>query len=258
MGGPKASEISELRRMAKWRENPEEIKGEDELLTGEELKLFQSVAVQFHILAMDRVDLMSTVEESMRKMASPRARDLAALKRIARFTINNLRMAGRYPQTGLDRNILECLAVQTLLDEYQQEIHRWRSRAVEWPVCEGYGPKTTGSLPLRSGESELATVVRAPTEGMGFQSTLSDFSLRGHVGQSSRMPLLRLGWSIVRIRKSAWRKFESPKCQGWRIGAMYKQCTLGQNHCCVTRKHATYPLAEWLPTVATFDARDFT
>ena len=103
MGGPKASEISELRRMAKWRENPEEIKGEDELLTGEELKLFQSVAVQFHILAMDRVDLMSTVEESMRKMASPRARDLAALKRIARFTINNLRMAGRYPQTGLDR-----------------------------------------------------------------------------------------------------------------------------------------------------------
>ena len=56
MGGPKASEISELRRMAKWREPPEEIKGEDELLTGEELKLFQSVAVQFHILAMDSVD----------------------------------------------------------------------------------------------------------------------------------------------------------------------------------------------------------
>ena len=76
-GGPKASEISELRRMAKWREPPEEIKGEDELLTGEELKLFQSVAVQFHILAMDRVDLLSTVEESMRKMASPRAPDLA-------------------------------------------------------------------------------------------------------------------------------------------------------------------------------------
>ena len=42
--------------------------------------------------------------------------------------------------------------------------------------------KTTGILPLRSGESELTTVVRAPTEGMGLQSTLSDFSLRGPVG----------------------------------------------------------------------------
>ena len=111
VGGPKASEISELRRTAKWREPPEGLKGEDELVTGEELKLFQSVAVQFNILAMDRVDLLYSGRELMRKMAS-RA-DLAALQRIARFTINNLRMAGRYPQTGLDRNILECLAVQT-------------------------------------------------------------------------------------------------------------------------------------------------
>ena len=113
VGGSKASEISELRRTAKWRDPPEGLKGEDELLTGAELKLSQSEAVQFNILALGRVDLLSTVEESMRKMAIPRARDLPALKRIARFTINNLRMAGRYPRTGLDRNILECLAVQT-------------------------------------------------------------------------------------------------------------------------------------------------
>ena len=55
-GGLKASEISELRRMAKWRERPEEIKEEDDLLTGEELKLFQSLAAQFNFLAMDRPD----------------------------------------------------------------------------------------------------------------------------------------------------------------------------------------------------------
>ena len=35
VGGPKASEISELRRKAKWREHPEEIEEEDDLLTGE-------------------------------------------------------------------------------------------------------------------------------------------------------------------------------------------------------------------------------
>ena len=35
VGGPKASEISELRRTAKWREPPEEIEEEDDLLSGE-------------------------------------------------------------------------------------------------------------------------------------------------------------------------------------------------------------------------------
>ena len=37
-GGPKTSEISELRRTAKWCDPPEEIEEEDDLLTGEELK----------------------------------------------------------------------------------------------------------------------------------------------------------------------------------------------------------------------------
>ena len=40
-------------------------KAEDELVTGEELKLFQSVAVQFSILAMDWVDLLSIQEEEL-------------------------------------------------------------------------------------------------------------------------------------------------------------------------------------------------
>ena len=75
-GGPKASEFSELRRTAKWRDPLEEIEEEDDLLTGEELKLFQSVAARFHVLAMDRPDLLYSVKELMRKMASPRTRAL--------------------------------------------------------------------------------------------------------------------------------------------------------------------------------------
>ena len=31
-------------------------------------------------------------------------------------------------------------------------------------------------------------------------------------------------------------KFESQKCQGWSFRTMPKQRTLGQNHCCATRK----------------------
>ena len=41
VGGPKASQISELRKTAKWHDPPEEIEEQDDLLTGEELKLFQ-------------------------------------------------------------------------------------------------------------------------------------------------------------------------------------------------------------------------
>ena len=41
--------------------------------------------------------------------------------------------------------------------------------------------KTLGVLALSSGESELAALVRAATEGMGLQSILNDFCLCGHV-----------------------------------------------------------------------------
>ena len=80
VGGPNAIQISELHRTAKWRDTLEEIEEEDDLLTGEELKLFQSVAARFHVLAMDRPDLLYSVEELMRKVASPSAKDLIALK----------------------------------------------------------------------------------------------------------------------------------------------------------------------------------
>ena len=78
VGGPKASQNCELRRMEKWREVAEEIKEEDDLLTGEELKLFQSVAARFNFLATDRPDPLHAVKELMRQMASPRAGDLIA------------------------------------------------------------------------------------------------------------------------------------------------------------------------------------
>ena len=103
--GLRASEISELRRTAKRHEPPDEIKEEDDFLTGKELKLFQSVAARLNYLAMDRPDLLHSVKGRMRKMASPRARDLIALKRVARCTIKYPRMACGFPGTELDSRI---------------------------------------------------------------------------------------------------------------------------------------------------------
>ena len=82
--GPLASEISELCRTAKWHEPPEGIKEEDDLLTGEELKLFQSVAARVTLSAMGRPDLFYSVRELMRKMASSSGEsELAAVDRAA-------------------------------------------------------------------------------------------------------------------------------------------------------------------------------
>ena len=88
----------------------EEIKEEDDLLTGETLKLFRSVAARFNCIAMDRTDLLYSVQELMRQMVSPRARDLIGLKREARYTTKYPRMACGCPWTQLDSNI-EVLGV---------------------------------------------------------------------------------------------------------------------------------------------------
>ena len=56
---------------------------EDDLLTGEEL----SCSARFNFLFVDRPDLLYSVKELMRKMASPRTVDLIALKRVARHTV---------------------------------------------------------------------------------------------------------------------------------------------------------------------------
>ena len=77
----------ELCRTAKWHDPLEEVREEDDLLTGQELKLFQSVAARFNFLAMDMPDFWYSVKELMRKVASPRTQDITALERVARHTI---------------------------------------------------------------------------------------------------------------------------------------------------------------------------
>ena len=181
VGGPKASQISELRRTAKWHDPPEEVREEDDLLTGEELKLFQSVAARFNFLAVDRPDLLYSVKRvDAKKMASPRTQDLTALKRVARYTIKYPRMTCRYPWTQLDNNIevfgdANFAGCHSTRKSTVRGVAMWSGQFVKaWS-------KTVGVLALSSGESDLAAVVRAATEGMGQQSILNDFCLCGHV-----------------------------------------------------------------------------
>ena len=63
--------------------------------------------------------------------------------------------------------------------------------------------KTMGVLALSSGESELAAVVRAATEGMGLQSILNDFCFCGHAAINQiRRNRRQSGW----FTGSEWEK----------------------------------------------------
>ena len=125
-----------------------------------------------------------SVKELMRKMASPRAQDLTALKGFARYTIKYPRMTCRYPLTQLDSNIevfgdANFAGCHSTRKSTVGGVSMWSGQFVKaWS-------KTTGVLALSSGESELAAVVRAATEGMGLQSILNDFRLCGHAGIKS-------------------------------------------------------------------------
>ena len=124
----------------------------------------------------------------MRQMASPRAEDLIAIKRVARYTIKYPRQACIYfciyVWTPLDSNIevygdgnfAGCISTRK---STVGGILMWSSQFVKaWS-------ETVGVLALSNGESELAAVVRAATEGMGVQPILSDFDLCGHVAIKS-------------------------------------------------------------------------
>ena len=109
-------------------------------------------------------------QELMRKMASPRAHDLTALKRVARYTINFPRMTCRYTWTQLNNNI------EVFGDANFAGCHSTRKST----VC-GVA-KLSGQFVKAWSKTMgvLAAVVRAATEGMGLQSILNDFCSCGH------------------------------------------------------------------------------
>ena len=167
----------------------------------------------------------------------PRTQDLTALKRVARYTTKYPRTTCRYPWTQLDNNVevfgdAHCAGCHSTRNSTMGGVAMWSGQLVE----------TLGVLALSSGESELAAVERAATEGMGLQSILNDFCLCGHVaiksdataaiGMVHRLGLETCGCSTMLVQG----KFDSPKCQDWRIRAMHKPSISGGNHCCATRK----------------------
>ena len=89
-------------------------------------------------------------------------------------------MTGRHPCTQLNHNIevfgdANFAGCHSTRKSTVGGVAMWSGQFVKaWS-------KTVGVLALSIGESELAAVVRAATEGMGLQQMLNDFCLCGQV-----------------------------------------------------------------------------
>ena len=70
--------------------------------------------------------------------------------------------------------------MQSLLDEFLRESRQWEGVAMWSGQFVKALSKTMRVLALSSGETELAAVVRAATEGLGLQSVLGDVDMCGH------------------------------------------------------------------------------
>ncbi len=77
-------------------EGPEEA-GPEEELPQAIASLFRSFAARANYLAMDRPDLSQATKELCRRMSDPRAADLQALSRVARYLLGAARVVYEYP-----------------------------------------------------------------------------------------------------------------------------------------------------------------
>jgi hypothetical protein len=138
-------------------------------------RLFRSFAARANYLALDRPDLSQATKELCRRMSAPRAADLQALARVARYLVGAPRVVYEYPwqrrpvlQAFTDSDFAGCVATRrstsggaALLGAHL--LKHWAS--------------TQKKITLSSGEAELGAVVRGFSEVLGLQSVARDLGV---------------------------------------------------------------------------------
>ncbi len=137
--------------------------------------LFRSFAARANYLAMDRPDLAQATKELCRRMSEPRAADLRALGRVARYLVGAPRVVYEYPWQPrpalvayTDSDFAGCVASRlstsggaALLGKHL--LKHWAS--------------TQKKITLSSGEAELGAIVRGFSEVLGLQSVARDLGV---------------------------------------------------------------------------------
>ena len=163
------------------------------LLSTEDASRFRGLAARANYLASDRTNLMYSVKEICRHMATPTAGALKKLKRLGRYLLGNARMTARYEWQGEESDITG----------YSDS---------DWAGCRVTGKSTSGGVvmvgahfikgwartqnhvTLSSAEPELIALVKCTQECMGIQSILRDW------GQETTKPARCAGFVRVELR----------------------------------------------------------
>ena len=147
---------------------------EFELLSGDQLQQYQSLAAKLNYYSLDRPDVQFAVKELMRKLSRPDAEDWGNLKRTTRYLLGAQRAVASYPWQTLDK----VLTVYTDSDHAGCPYTRKSTMGglIAWGrhFLKGWS-RTMSILALSSGEAELGAVTKACAEALGLQALLSDF-----------------------------------------------------------------------------------
>jgi hypothetical protein len=138
-------------------------------------RLFRSFAARANYLAMDRPDLAQATKELCRRMSAPKAADLRALARVARYLAGAGRVVYEFPwqqrpvlRVYTDSDFAGCVATRfstsggaVMLGNHL--LKHWAS--------------TQKQITLSSGEAELGAIVRGFSEALGIQSVARDLGV---------------------------------------------------------------------------------
>jgi hypothetical protein len=138
-------------------------------------RLFRSFAARANYLALDRPDIAQATKELCRRMSAPRAADVKALSRVARYLAGAGRVVYEYPW-----QLKPVLSVYTDSDFAGCVFQRLSTSG--GAVLLGthllkHWASTQKKITLSSGEAELGAVVRGFSEALGIQSVARDLGV---------------------------------------------------------------------------------
>jgi hypothetical protein len=138
-------------------------------------RLFRSFAARANYLAMDRPDLSQATKELCRRMSAPRAADLVALLRVARYLVGAPRVVYEYPwqrstvlRAFSDSDFAGCVATR---------LSTSGGAALHGAHLLKHWASTQKKITLSSGEAELGAVVKGFSEVLGLQSVARDLGV---------------------------------------------------------------------------------
>jgi hypothetical protein len=147
----------------------------ENLLPERTASLFRSFAARANYLALDRPDISQATKELCRRMSAPKAADLRALGRVARYLVGAGRVVYEYPwqsrpvlQVYTDSDFAGCVA--TRLSTSGGAVMLGTHLLKHWA-------STQKRITLSSGEAELGAVVRGFSEALGIQSVARDLGV---------------------------------------------------------------------------------